>query len=79
MILSLATKQGKLLIKHTFKCSFHPCLNQEIFETVEDDQRFLAALNLSMSSIQPDMTMSMNMQITSFVLELSPDMDYDQA
>lgn len=70
MILSLATKQGKLLIKNTFECSFHPRLNQKIVEMVEDDPRFLAALNLSMSSMQPDMTMSVNMQITSFVLEL---------
>ena len=44
MILLLAAKQGKLLNKHTFKCSFHLLLNQELFEKVEDDQRFLAGL-----------------------------------
>lgn len=46
MILLLAAMQGKLLNKHTFKYSFHLLLNQELFEKVKDDQRFLAVLRV---------------------------------
>lgn len=66
MILLLTAKQGKLLNRHTFKYSFHLLLPQELFEKVEDDQRCLAVLKLSMSPVQPDMTVPINMPITLF-------------